>query len=170
MGAEGHSILGGASLSCLFHHLLSTYYVWSVLDTDSYSQQDLLPRVLLLLPIMDEETKQNTACNLLSAHSYPVVEQGFNLGPSDLRACKEPAMGVIIWEDVCECARGGSGMMGKEKPRSQKPGPTNSLHSFNRYLLSTYCEMRGAGEWSSEQNIQTHLPHGVCILVGCQRQ
>lgn len=96
-----------------------------------------------------------------------------NVGLSDVRACKDPGVGVIKWRDVCECASGGSGMMGREQTsRSQKLGPTTkSLHSFN-IRNEHYCVLSTiirAGEWGSEQIMQTYLLPGVCIFMGWRK-
>lgn len=75
----------------------------------------------------------------LSIHSYQVVERRFKLASLCLWSCKDPEVGMIIWRDVCEYARGGSGMTGKEqKTRSQKPGSTtNSLYSFTQSFIQS---------------------------------
>lgn len=44
----------------------------------------------------------------------------FELASLCLWSCKDPGMGMIILRDVCEYARGGSGMMGK-KAENQEP-------------------------------------------------
>lgn len=117
-------------------------------------------KIFLLLPRQEElywpvyrntqlsentKTKQFKSQSMNICHVWGISWRGRQHKHSTLEICSQKK--IAIWKSTEVCSRGGL---------------LKSIHSFKKYLLSTFCMSGTVSEADSVKNIQNPYSHGPC--------